>query len=105
LASRRNKLNGLSRFVSYFVPVASLIIAVLFAFYSHEYGQARATLASADEYHAKLLAEVISSDFEAIVSDLRILAKGESLQKCLNNSIDHIAAVACVPSYGRSRGL
>jgi len=82
-----------------------LIVAVLFAFYSHESGKMTATLAREDKKHVNLLLEVISSDFEGIVSDLRILVEGESLQKRLNNSIEHIVAVAWGPSYGRSRGL
>jgi len=81
-----------------------LIVAVLFAFYSHESGKMTATLAREDKKHVNLLLEVISSDFEGIVSDLRILVEGESLQKRLNNSIEHIVAVAWGPYYGRSRG-
>jgi signal transduction histidine kinase len=84
---------GLWRFASLFVPVAALIVALLFAFYSHEYGQSKATLASADEYHASLLSEVISADFEAAVSDLLILAEGETLQNYLNNGIDETVSL------------
>jgi len=84
---------GLWYFISLFVPVTGLIVTILFAFYSHEHGQMRAALASADEYHARYLPEVISSDFEAVVSDLIILAEGETLQNYLNNRIDHTASL------------
>ncbi len=83
----------LGRFAALFVPVAVLILAVLFAFYSHEYGQARATLAGADESLAGMLAEMISADFEAVVSDPVILAEGEMLQNYLNNGFDHTTSL------------
>jgi len=89
----RKHRHGLGWFVSLFVPVAGLIVAVLLAFYSHEYGQAKAELAGADESLADLLAREISDDFEAVVADLLILAEGHTLQDYLSSDVDQTTSL------------
>ncbi len=71
------------RFLIIFLPLAMVIGITIAAIYSIEAGNEVDIIRSDHFSHANLLAGIVSSDFELVVSDLMILSENQDLQALL----------------------
>jgi len=75
-----------SRYIRFFLPIAGVVAIVLWA----GYRQIRATrmheLQQVEEKYVALLGEVLADDFQAVVSDLLVLAQDAELQRALEQT-------------------
>ncbi len=73
-----------SRFLRFFLPITAVLAAILWAGYRQIESSRMRELRQAEEKYVALLGEVLADDFQAVMTDLKVLAYEGELRRALD---------------------